>query len=312
MSAGKLAVVCVCIVVLLASLIAPIVMGLQNSETPSGSAQGTVPADGNKDDVTCKGSYTVTEKKAKSKADQVVATAGDAKLTNEMLQSIYWMQVYNFLGSYGNRGMDTAQPLDRQICSLSEEGWTWQQYFLNVALEEWQLYNAFYQEAKAVGYETTVDVETILADMRSELEKTAKSEGFVDAEQMVQYDMGPGATLEGYLKFLELTELGYDYSGYLYTTLVPTEDQILAFYEENRDLFEESGITEDGTVLVDVRHILLQPADKENEQDWLDCEKEAQAPRSPQNRKAKVILLAVIGVLLILICLLLAISFGWI
>ena len=49
-----------------------------------------------------------------------------------------------------------------------------------------------------------------------------------------------------------------------------------------------------------------------NPWDRMSGEKEAQAPRSPQNRKAKVILLAVIGVLLILICLLLAISFGWI
>ena len=276
MTSGKLAVIYICVIALLAALIAPVIVGLQNDDTPVSSTDGTVPADGNKDDVTCQGSYTVSEKKAEAKADTVIATAGDAELTNEMLQSIYWMQVFNFLSNYGTNGMDTSRPLDQQICSLSEEGWTWQQYFLNVALEEWQMYNAFCQEGKAVGYEGTVDIDALLKDMKADLESTATAEGFATAEQMVQYDMGPGASLEAYLQFLGLMEEGYDYYGYLYETLAPTEDQIRAYYEENISLFEESGVTDDGSVFVDVRHILLQPADKENEQDWADAEKKAQ------------------------------------
>ena len=278
LSSGKLAVIYICIIVLLAALIAPVIVGMQGGfRDKVDTTAGTVPADDNRDDVTCQGSYTASEKKLLAKADKVVATAGDAKLTNEMLQSIYWMQVYNFLGNYGNNGMDTSKPLDRQICSISEEGWTWQQYFLNVALQEWQLYNAFCQEAKAVGYESTVDVAAISEDMRNNLEQTALTEGFISAEQMVQYDMGPGATLDAYLAFLELTERGYDYYGHLYNTLAPTEDQIQAYYEENVALFEQQGVTDDGSVFVDVRHILLQPADKANEQDWVTCEQEAQA-----------------------------------
>ena len=277
MTSGKLAVIYILIIVLLASLIAPVIVGMQKGNTPAGSTVGTVPADGNRDDVTCKGSYTVSEKKAKDKADKVVATAGETELTNEMLQSIYWLQVFNFLGNYGNNGIDTSMPLDQQLCSHSTEGWTWQQYFLNVALREWQMYNAFCQEAEAVGYEFTVDVETMLSDMKASLEQNAVAEGFVNADQMVQHDMGPGASLDAYLQFTGLMERGYDYSEHLYATLVPTEDQIRSYYEENLAMFEERGITDDGSVFVDVRHILLQPADKENEQDWLNCEKEAQA-----------------------------------
>ena len=278
LTSGKLAVIYICIVVLLAALIAPVILqiGGGNVGTKQDTVAGTVPADGNKDDVTCQGSYTVSEKKAQSKADKVVATAGEAELTNGMLQSIYWMQVYNYLGNYGTDTLDTSRPLDRQICPLSEEGWTWQQYFLDVALQEWQMYNAFCEEAKAVGYESTVDVDAIMEDMKNNLDQTSVSEGFASAEQMVQYDMGPGASVEAYLQFLELTERGYDYYGHLYATLAPTEDQILAYYEENISLFEENGITDDGSVLVDVRHILLQPADKKNEQDWVDAEKKAQ------------------------------------
>ena len=119
-TSGKLAVIYILVIVLLASLIAPVIVGMQNSNTPSSSAEGTVPADGNKDDVTCQGSYTASEKTVKAKADKVIATAGDAKLTNEMPQSSYWMQVYNYLGNYGTDMIDTSRPLDQQVCALSQ------------------------------------------------------------------------------------------------------------------------------------------------------------------------------------------------
>ena len=278
LTSGKLAVIYISIIVLLAALIAPIIADLNKGNSFGGNIALSDPifADRNKDDVTCKGSYTVTDKKAKEKADKVVATAGDAELTNGMLQSIYWLQVYNFMGSYGQEyEIDMNVPLDEQRCTANQNEWSWQQYFLDVALQEWQMYNAFCQEAEAVDYESTMDFDAFIETMRSELEDIASSQGFPSAEQMILHDMGPGASLEDYLAFLELTERGYDYYGSLYTTIVPTEDQIVAYYEENLDLFEESGITEDA-VLVDVRHILLQPADMEDEQSWLDCEKEAQ------------------------------------
>ena len=68
-SSGKLAVIYILVIVLLASLIAPVIVGMQNSSTTSSSTtNGTVPADGNKDDVTCQGSYTASEKTVKAKA----------------------------------------------------------------------------------------------------------------------------------------------------------------------------------------------------------------------------------------------------
>ena len=279
-TSGKLAVIYICIIMMVAALIAPILLQMGNGSTGNKNsvhADGVIFADGNKDDVTCKGSYTVSDKDAKAKADKVIATAGDAKLTNGMLQSIYWLQVYNFLSTYGqDYEIDMSIPLDQQLCTANQNNWSWQQYFLNVALQEWQMYNAFCQEAEAVGYESTVNFDEIIENMRNELEDIASTSGFPNADQLILHDMGPGASLEDYLAFTELTERGYDYYGSLYTTIAPTEDQIVAYYEENIDLFEESGITKD-TVLVDIRHILLQPADANDEQSWLDCEKEAQA-----------------------------------
>ena len=278
MTSGKLAVIYICVIVLLAALIAPIIIGINNgsfqkNKKPTGNVFF---ADSGKDDVTCLGSYTVSDRKAKSKADKVVATIGDAELTNSMLQSIYWLQVYNYASSYTGYGLDTNLPLDQQMCAVSNGNWSWQQYFLDVALNEWQMYTAFCQEAKAVGFEGTTDVEALIEDVKTNMEKNAADQGFASADELLYNDMGPGASLDAYLEFLEVTERAYDYYEHVYMNLAPTADEVRAYFQENLDLFEENGVYENGSTLVDVRHILLQPADKENEQDWLDCEKQAQ------------------------------------
>ena len=59
---------------------APAVSG---ESTPQETVPMTIPADGNPDDVTCKGSYTA--KAEDFNGDAVVATLGEAKLTNTEL-----------------------------------------------------------------------------------------------------------------------------------------------------------------------------------------------------------------------------------
>lgn len=286
MTSGRLAVIYISVLVVVAVLVAVAITGINNGALDDffatiTSSEGRIPKDGNKDDVTCQGSYTVSDRKAISKADKVIATAGDGQLTNEQLQIHYWMQVYNFIGSYGtyasSYGLDLNQPLDRQSCAMTEENWTWQQYFLGLALKDWQMYNAFCQEAKAVGYESETDMDAYLADMLASLEETATSQGYETVEEMVLHDMGAGASVDGYLAYLKLVQTGYEYYNYMYQNLVPTDDQIRAYYEENTDLFEENGVTDDGSKFVDVRHVLIKTADREDEAAWADAEKKAQA-----------------------------------
>ena len=136
---GKIALAIGAVVVLTAVLIALIVSGgkQKQAEVPvtepvmtEAVVEATIPADGNPDDVTCKGSYSVSDEEAIAAGDTVVATIGEYQLTNDKLQVYYWMEVQNFLNNYGAYaayfGMDYTQPLDTQ---LEEEGLTWQQYF---------------------------------------------------------------------------------------------------------------------------------------------------------------------------------------
>ncbi len=108
---------------------------------PTETEPPTVPADGNPDDVTCKGTYTASDEEVAAARDTVVATARDRQLTLSQLQVFYWMNVRNFLMQNGYYlayfGLDYQQSLDTQVCSLMETPMTWQQFFLDAALETW-------------------------------------------------------------------------------------------------------------------------------------------------------------------------------
>ena len=93
------------VVVLIAALAALVIGGVKGGKTPAETTEptvaaetaatetqvpATVPADGNPDDVTCKGTYTVTDEEAAAAKDAVVATMGDEQLTNGELQVYYW------------------------------------------------------------------------------------------------------------------------------------------------------------------------------------------------------------------------------
>ncbi|MBO5725180.1 MAG: zinc ribbon domain-containing protein [Lentisphaeria bacterium] len=80
-------------------------------------------------DAQYKDNYTVSDSVLQSELDTVVATIGDAQLTNEQLQVFYWMQIYNY-GYYYD--VDFTEPLHTQLID-TEKDLTYQQYFLDTA-----------------------------------------------------------------------------------------------------------------------------------------------------------------------------------
>ena len=92
----------------------------------------TIPPDGDPEDVTCKGCYTGT-----ADADAVVATAGEAMLTNEELQVWYWAQAAQYRQEAHTDAPDFGKPLDTQSCTIDDSVNSWQQYFLREALDAW-------------------------------------------------------------------------------------------------------------------------------------------------------------------------------
>ena len=261
----------------------------ESTETTAASTEATIPPDGNPEDVTCKGSYYVSDEAAEAAKDTVVATLGDRELTNGDLQVYYWMQFYGFVNNYsyyGYYGMDLEQSLDTQ---LSIDGArTWQQYFLSNALSFWNTYEALLLDGENAGFQLDQEYADYLASLPEMLESSAAEAGFASADEMLKADMGAGASLKSYVNYNSLYYNGYYYFTSLMDQLAFTDDEIEAFFDENAEAYAENGLEKTDEVGVAVRHILVEPEggtmdDSGNvtysEEEWAECKAAAEAIR---------------------------------
>lgn len=102
----------------------------------------TAPADGDPGNVTAKGSYFGTVS-----ATAPVATAGEYILTGDLLQLYYGIAVSDWRNSGAEPAPDWNLTLDVQLCPLEGEAVTWQQYFLQQALDTWHMHVALIQDS---------------------------------------------------------------------------------------------------------------------------------------------------------------------
>ena len=293
---GKIAVAVGTVVLLAAVLIALIVNGQSQKKTEEPAAEpseiletveATIPADGNPEDVTCKGSYSVSDEEIKAAADTVVATIGEHTLTNDALQIYYWMEVQNFLNTYGNYaayfGMDYTQPLDTQRCTY-DENLTWQQFFLQTALTNWNQVQAMNLMAGEAGLTPSEEDQAYLDGLDAYLEETAAGFG-ISVEELMTANFGPGANKEGYRYFQELYLKGLPYYEAESAKMIPTQETLESYFAEHEEEYAASGVTKDSK-FVDVRHILVQVkgdtaaedgSTTYSDEEWKACEEAAQA-----------------------------------
>ena len=219
---------------------------------PSGSTAPTNPAVNGK-------SYTVDAEKAMAMRNNVVATVPGAELTNGVLQIYYWTQVYEFLNDYGYYlsyvGLDLKKPLDQQQSGFG--GGTWQEYFLESALDAWSTNVAFELAARQAGHTMNDEYRSILDNLPEEMQQSAVEGGYASIDAMLQDSMGPGCVMEDYMVYMETYYMGYSYFEELYAAIDPTMEQIDAYFEENQSSLAQNGITKDSGYTVDIRHILI-------------------------------------------------------
>lgn len=236
-------------------------------------------------DIHCKGDFTVAEDVAVKKADTVVATIGEHQLTNAGLQAHYWMQIYEFLENYGTSYFDYQQPLSTQYYS-EEDNLSWEQYFIDVAIESWRRYTLLNIMAKEANFTMDESRQEYIDSLPAEMEKIAQQNGYDNAEAMIQDDLGPACSLEDYVSYMELRNVGLLYFDKKYEEFAPTMEEIEAYYDKNKDLFENAGLKKEDKTVVDVRHILIQLEDGKadsygavqyDDKQWEQCKQQAQA-----------------------------------
>lgn len=207
-------------------------------------------------------SYTVSEKKADTVASYEIATAGGKVLTNADLQVYYNMTVNDFVNYYGyylsSIGLDTTKPFEEQACSM-QEGMTWQQYFLENALNVWHRYTVLNLLAEEEGITLASALQQQLDNLPQQMDLWASQYGFSDAQSMLKADFGPICTLDAYYDYMQVYYLAMQYQEEKQSAIEPTDEEVEAYFTANQEAFEQSGITKDGGSYYDVRHILIEP-----------------------------------------------------
>lgn len=219
----------------------------------------------------------------------VVATLGDLKLTNAELQIYYRAQALNELGYYGSGdynygvyllGIDTEKPLSEQTCTIDETK-TWEQYFLERAVDAWKEYQLVKILATEAGFTLDAEWEESLASMPEQLEAQAVSSGYENADQLLTDVIGPNCTMDMYMEYVRTSYWGNAFYSTMSEECIPTLEEMSAYFEENKESLEKQGITKEMGNLASVRHILVMPKGDEDtqeytEEQWEACYKEAE------------------------------------
>lgn len=236
-------------------------------------------------------SYTVDEAEAPNIIDNVAATAGDSSLTNGELQVYYQTGMLNFYSQYGMylmyMGVDFSQPLDQQVYDANTN-MTWQEFLLESALQNWQLFTAmrdFATENAEFHYEFDEEELEYVNNLSNRIQEMTEASGYTDPEEFVKAQIGVTATVEGLRSYMENEYFYVSYYAYLQEKLAPTMEQIELYFVENQEALASSGITKESGDVVDVRHILIMPeggttdesgATTYSEEEWEAARAEAQ------------------------------------
>ena len=254
----------------------------------------TSPPDGNPEDITCQGSYTAGKMELSKNAQTVVATAGKHELTNGLLQIYYQTAVNTYREEGHEDGPDFEQSLDTQLRDLEGTTVTWQQFFLQEALNSWRSHVAMvdvsrgaelpleeaydrneekhaenlktkiYNLDRLYGYNTEYKIsdshQAYLDNLPTMLETMATELGYKSTAAMTNDLAGVGTNETYLLEYALLMNEGYMYMTTLSYYTEPLDADVEEYFSANEAAYAEQGITKDG-YLVNLRHILLIPKD---------------------------------------------------
>ena len=271
---------------------APTAAPTEATEPAPTEPEPTSPPAGNPDDITCKGSYTGTVVGLAEAKDQIVATAGEEELSNALLQIYYQMAVNSYKEAGHEFGPDFSQPLDAQIRDLDGNAITWQQYFLQQALDTWhshaamtvrsrsevlpleeaygrnekkhaenlktRIYNLDLLYGYNADYRIDVNHQAYLDSLESRIAELAEVNGCKTPAALANDLAGIGTNDTYLLKYAQLLNEGYMFMTSLSYYIEPTEAEVEAYFAEHEAAYAEQGITKKGS-LVNLRHILLVP-----------------------------------------------------
>ena len=228
-------------------------------------------------------SYTVSaDELTEDVLSREIAVCGDDRLTNRELPYYYWQQYYSLMNNYGSYAsyfIDSATPFDQQMC-MFDDTLTWQQYFLQAAIMNYENVSAVWQDARLNGFQLSQEDQDYLADLGNQITLAAANYGFGSADEYLQTAYGPAAAMTSYREFVERQMTASAYLQACVDEKTYTEDDISKYFDDNAETYASSGIEKSDVKMVNVRHILIQPEGTNDDgtytdEAWAEAEKKA-------------------------------------
>ena len=170
--------------------------------------------------------------------NQTYFRVGDHDITR-LEYNYYFNNVYsNYLSMYGSyvsmMGLDTTVDLDEQTYP-GNENMTWKDYFDQSAVEQIQQIKAMADEARENGFE--YDSSEDMASYETEIAAQAESASVSESEYYALM-YGDYATPSRIETFVEENLLASAYYNHLVEENQPADDEITAYYEENKNSYD--------------------------------------------------------------------------
>lgn len=152
--------------------------------------------------------------------------------------SYYYYNAYqSFMSSgYGSYFINTTQPLSSQKCVFNAE-MTWADYFKEEAVNNLKLVHAAAKAAKAENMVLGEEEKETFASNIEYMKAQAEVNNYSYKDYLAAV-FGSYMTPDIFEEQLELTLLANMYTSAHYDSLVYTDDEILAYYEENKNTYD--------------------------------------------------------------------------
>lgn len=162
---------------------------------------------------------------------------GEHELSQVEYDYYYQTTVNNYLTSYASIlpyfGVDTSVDFDKQ--EYMGSGMTWKDMFDEMTVEQIKQNKAMVDDAKKTGF--TYDATEDYADFVSNIEQGAESSG-LSVKQYYKDNFGDYATEKNIETFIKESLLAGAYYNELITQNAPAEDEMKAYYEENKQSYD--------------------------------------------------------------------------
>ena len=165
------------------------------------------------------------------------ATVNGEKISAVELNYFYIDAINNYCNQYSSYlsyFLDTSKPINEQFYDEANNI-TWDQEFLDMALESVKNNYALYNAAKAAGHTLTEEEKAASEELFDQLETAAESYGYSSSNGYLKALYGQGASLRSYKAYYEVTSMASSYySAYTKQLEDAIDNDALREYESDK------------------------------------------------------------------------------